>query len=163
LAVFTTDFFTHVLQHDCSSNLPSVVMRREISANGISKRLRLTEDYEFWVGLWCWLVLGCLKPEQLVYTLHEANSSLQAAGSAADHAPQLPLSLNIMSLYPRLSDLQRGLIGRQAARMLFDRTYRSRLRSHWVQAARLHLRSARSGLRLANTLWKLLPLTAIGS
>jgi GT2 family glycosyltransferase len=163
LAVFDAEFFTHLLEYGCWFNLSSVVLRRAGVAEGMNEQLRISEDYEFWVRLSRRMVFGCLKSEQIVYTLHDENISFEAAGSAADHAPRLLLALDIMGRYPGLSGLQRSLIDRQAAGVLFDWAYRCRLQHRWGEAARLHLRSARRGLRRANgvALLKLLPQAAL--
>lgn len=162
LVVFDEGFFEHLLQQGCWFNLSSVVLRRAAAAKLMDERLRISEDYEFWVRLSRDHRFGCVLAEQIRYTLHDDNISFEAAGSAAEHAPRLLLSLEIMRAYPGLSARQLSLIDAQRADILFDWAYRCRLRRQWAEAARLHVRSLRLG-RVAGNLAALakLPLLAM--
>lgn len=159
LVLFDEGFFEHLLRHGCWFNLSSVVLRRRCVGSGMNESLRISEDYEFWVRLSRHHRFGCLPGEQIRYTLHDDNISFEAAGSTADHAPRLLQALDAMRAYDGLTRAQRHLIDEQAAGILFDWAYRCRLGRRFTEAAGLHWRSLRHGLRARN-LWALAKLPA---
>lgn len=148
--VFGLDFFDHLLALGCFFNLSTVALRREAARELMREELRVAEDYEFWVRLSRHHVFACLDRPQIRYTLHGDNISFEAAGSAVDNAPSLLAAYAIMRSYPSLAPRQRQLIDRHISGTLFDWAYRCRLHHQLAEAARLHLRSARFGLRASN-------------
>ncbi len=157
LTLFAPEFFSHLLQYGCWFNLSTVVLRAAAARELMNEQLRISEDYEFWARLSRTHRFACLHAPQIRYTLHDENISFEAA----DHAPRLLQALGIMLAYPDLTKLQRGLIRKQMADVLFDWAYRSRERGEFLAAARLHLKSIAHGRSGDNLLALLkLPLLA---
>ncbi len=162
LVVFDERFVDHLLRDGCWFNLSSVVLRAEAARLRMDERLRISEDYEFWVRLARSHRFGCLLDEQIRYALHDENISFEADASAEGHAPRLLLALEIIRGHAGVDAAQRALIDDQRATVLADWAYRCRLHRRWREAAALHWRSLRLG-RVAPNLLALakLPLHAL--
>ncbi|MFO1412796.1 MAG: glycosyltransferase [Burkholderiales bacterium] len=152
VSVFGRGFFHHLLEYGCWFNLSTVALRREAALELMDERLRISEDYEFWVRLARRHTFACLHRPQIRYALHDSNISFDAKDTAADHAPRLVEALRIMRDYPGLDARARRLIDDQIAVILFDWAYRCTIRGHPGEGLRIHWASLRSGRRLANAL-----------
>lgn len=150
--VFDSGFFHHLLEFGCWFNLSTVVLRRGAGLELMNERLRISEDYEFWVRLARHRRFACLHRPQIRYALHESNISFDAQATAADHAPRLVEALGVMRSYDGLDDRALRLIDDQIAGILFDWAYRCAIRGETGEAVRLHWASMRHGRRLANAL-----------
>lgn len=160
VAVFSPDFFTHLLRQGCYFNLSTVVLRAPV-AGLMREELRIAEDYEYWVRLARRHAFACLKRPQIRYRLHGENISFAAAGSAAEHGPQLLQAYRFMLDYPGLEPFQVRLIRERLAEVLFDWGYRCRRQRRFGEAGRRHLQSFLYGWRRRNTL-ALLKLPLLG-
>lgn len=152
LSVFGPSFLDHLLRHGCWFNLSTVVMRAATAGELLDERLRIGEDYEFWVRLARSHKFACLHRPQIRYRLHDENLSFEAAGTTAEDAPNLLETLRVIRGHQALTRAQARAIDGQIADTLFDWAYRCRLRQRWLESARLHLRSAIAGKRTANAL-----------
>lgn len=150
LIVFDDRFFDHLLRFGCWFNLSTVVLRREAASLLMNDRLRISEDYEFWVRLARRYRFGCLLDEQIRYALHDDNISFETEADAAGNAPRLLLALDVIAGYDGLSRGQLALIRQQQADILFDWGYRVAGAGHWLHAVLLHWKSARYGNRVKN-------------
>jgi glycosyltransferase involved in cell wall biosynthesis len=163
--IFSSDYFTHLLQYGCYFNLSTVVLRAAAAKQLMNEDLRIAEDYEYWVRLSRSQKFACLDQPQIIYQLHEQNISFEAASSAADNAPQLLKAYRIIASYPSLEKVQLKLINEHIATVLFDWGYRSRQRQRWRDAVSQHWQSAHYGRRLENlvALAKLLVISSLTS
>lgn len=159
--IFSRDFFSHLLEYGCYFNLSTVVLRTSHACALMNESLRIAEDFEFWVRLARQTTFACLKAPQIRYQLHDSNISFEASTSAADHTPFVISAYEQILAYPKLGAADRNIVRRHIAQALFDWGYRCRVHGQLCEAAALHLRSARVGLRKRN-LFALLKLAAHG-
>lgn len=150
VAVFSEEFFTHLLQYGCYFNLSTVILRSQVAQSLMNEDLRIAEDYEYWVRLSRTRRFACLNRPQIRYTLHDQNISFEQAQSAANHAPSLLAAYQVILAYPALDRKQQSLIKDHIAEVLFDWGYRCRKHRQWREAGRLHLQSLCFGKRQEN-------------
>jgi glycosyltransferase involved in cell wall biosynthesis len=165
IAVFSDDYFAHLLQYGCYFNLSTVVLRKAAAQELMNEDLRIAEDYEFWVRLSRTHGFACLKQPQIRYQIHEQNISFEQSGSAADNAPQLLKAYQIILDSPGLDPSHTRLLQQHMAKTLFDWAYRCRTQRQFREAARLHLQSMRHGYHIENlaALLKLVPASLLPS
>jgi hypothetical protein len=152
VTLFSSSFLEHLLRYGCWFNLSSVVLRAAAARELMNEQLRIGEDYEFWVRLASTRRFACLHRPQIRYLLHDGNISVEAASTAADDAPHLLRTLQVMRGHPGLTGQHVRLIEDQIVGVLFDWAYRCRQRRQWLEAARLHWRSLLLGRRRANAI-----------
>ncbi|MEF7616859.1 glycosyltransferase [Aquincola sp. MAHUQ-54] len=148
--LFDSRFFEYLLEQGCWFNLSSVVLRANAARERMVETLRVSEDYEFWVRLARNHRFACLHNPQIIYNLGADNVSFEADANVEGHSSQLLSALSRIASYPGLTARQHGVVQAQMASVLFDWGWRSSQAGHLRQAARLHLRSLRLGLRRAN-------------
>ncbi len=149
VSVFDDSFFDHLLRYGCWFNLSTVVFRAA-DKDLMREELRVAEDYEYWARLSRTRRFACLHQPQVRYALHDSNVSFETAGSAADHAPSQLAAYKMILDYGGLQRYQARILEEQMARVLFDWAYRCRARGEWREAADLHVRSFRLGMRRLN-------------
>jgi glycosyltransferase involved in cell wall biosynthesis len=150
--VFDGSCFTHMLEFGCYFNLSTVVMRSEPAKALMNEDLRGPEDYEFWCRMSRTLCFACLERPQIRYLLHDENISFENAASAADNAPALIKTYEVLLGYENLTARQEQLIRNHLASVYFDWGYRCRLHGLFREAFERHRDSWRYGKRLANAL-----------
>lgn len=151
VTVFSEDYFGHLLRHGCYFNLSTVALRAvALGGQFMNERLRIAEDYEYWVRLSRTHGFACLRDPQIRYVLHAQNISFEADDSAVQHAPSLLTAYEIMLAYPGLKAVHARQIRINIAEVLFNWAWRCRQHKRLSEAARLHLRSLRYGLRWEN-------------
>jgi glycosyltransferase involved in cell wall biosynthesis len=160
--VFSADFFDHLLQYGCFFNLSTVVLRRQNPMPLMSDRLRIAEDYEYWVRLSRSTKFACLRRAQIRYLLHDQNISFEASHTAAEHAPSELSALELIYSYPNLNRYQQSLLKDKMSEVLINWAYRCMRRGHWGDSFKLHLRGMQLGRRRTHMLALLkLPLHVV--
>lgn len=150
--VFSSAFFTSLLELGCWFNLSTVVLRREHVGAGMDETLRISEDYEYWVRLARTCRFACLHRPQIRYALHDDNVSFEADASVEGHAPRLLQALDAIEAASPLDARERGLVDAQRSTILYDWAWRAASAKRLAAAARLHLRSMAFGKRVGNAL-----------
>ncbi|GHU29343.1 hypothetical protein AGMMS50256_14030 [Betaproteobacteria bacterium] len=151
IQIFETDFFSHLLEYGCYFNLSSVVLHATDKRPLMNESLRIAEDFEFWVRLARTKFFGCLKEKQICYKLHESNISFEKDIDPSGNAPMLIRAYNFMLAYPDLRDADYSQIKKHIAQQFFDWAWRCKDARQIFNALKLHLKSARYGLRRLNT------------
>lgn len=162
VVLFGDSFFSHLLDYGCWFSLSTVVMRATAARELMNDRLRVSEDYEYWVRLSRSHRFACLLEPQGRARLHDGNTCLEVEDQVIRHAERLLQALQVIRDYSALQADDVSRIERQMAVVLFDWAWRCRRAGAWRQAAGLHWRSLHHGLFVENiTALIKLPMTAV--
>jgi len=148
--VFSTAFFEHLIGQGCFFNLSSVAFRTAAVSDLMNERLRIAEDYEFWMRLSTTHLFACLKAPQIIYRVHGENVSLAGESSDAAHSSALLHAYTEVLGYERVPANLRRLVRARMAQVLFDWGFHARMAGRYSEAIRHHLGSLAKGMRRRN-------------
>lgn len=148
--VLGSAFLEHLIRYGCFFNLSSVAIRTAAVPERMNERLRIAEDYEYWMRLAYSHAFACLVSPQIVYRVHDQNVSLAGDSSDDDHSSSLIRAYEAILECPDLSLRLRRVVHARMAQVLFDWGYHARRVGHPAAAVAHHLASFGKGMRLRN-------------